>query len=64
MKKPKRPGRPKGSGKGIVHSRVFQMRVTTDFLRALDQCRKRQDDHPSRAEMLRRLVKKYAAESE
>ena len=32
------------------------MRVSEDFLRDLDELRKRQDDLPSRSEMIRRLV--------
>lgn len=36
--------------------RVFQMRVDDDFLRQLDDLRRIEDDLPSRAELLRRLV--------
>ena len=32
------------------------MRVSEDFLHDLDELRKRQDDLPSRSEMIRRLV--------
>ena len=35
---------------------VFQMRVDTAFGKQLDDLRKAQDDLPSRAEMIRRLV--------
>jgi hypothetical protein len=61
-KKSKRPvGRPRGTGKPLVQNRIFQMRVTLDFLRSLDALRKLQSDHPSRTEMIRRLVEKALA---
>jgi hypothetical protein len=44
-----------------VQNRIFQMRVTLDFLRSLDALRKLQSDHPSRTEMIRRLVEKAIA---
>ena len=46
------PGRPP-KGK---HDRLFQMRVSEQFLRIVDDWRRTQDDLPSRAEAIRRLV--------
>lgn len=37
-------------------TRIFQMRTDQEFTRQLDVVREREDDVPSRAEMLRRLV--------
>lgn len=34
----------------------FEVRLPTDFLRAVDQWRRRQDDIPNRSEALRRLA--------
>jgi hypothetical protein len=34
----------------------FEMRVTASFLKAIDEWRRRQDDLPTRAEAIRRLV--------
>ena len=46
------PGRPtKGR-----QDRPFQMRVSEEFLRLVDDWRRRQKDLPSRAEAIRRLV--------
>ena len=39
-----------------LKTKQLQMRVSEDFLRDLDELRKRQDDLPSRSEMIRRLV--------
>ena len=39
------------------------MRVSEDFLRDLDELRKRQDDLPSRSEMIRRLVEEALKEA-
>jgi hypothetical protein len=41
---------------GRVQDRPFQMRVTEEFLRTLDDWRRKQPDLPSRAESIRRLV--------
>ena len=46
------PGRP---SKGL-QDRPFQMRVSEEFLRTVDDWRRRQKDLPSRAEAIRRLV--------
>ena len=46
------PGRPTKS----PQDRPFQMRVSDEFLRVLDDWRRRQKDLPSRAEAIRRLV--------
>ena len=40
------------------------MRVSEEFLRDLDELRKRQDDLPSRSEMIRRLVEEALKKSE
>ena len=39
-----------------MKTKQLQMRVSEDFLSDLDELRKRQDDLPSRSEMIRRLV--------
>ena len=41
---------------GDHQDRPFQMRVSEDFLRVVDEWRRRQKDLPSRAEAIRRLV--------
>lgn len=41
--------------------KFFQMRTTDAFLRNVDVLRKREDDLPSRADMLRRLVDRSLA---
>lgn len=41
--------------------KVFQMRVSEDFLRLLDDWRRKQADLPSRAEAVRRLVERGIA---
>jgi hypothetical protein len=39
-------------------SHTFQMRVTNEWLAIIDDWRRKQDDLPSRAEAIRRLVEK------
>jgi len=46
------PGRPSTN----PQDRLFQMRVSDEFLRLVDDWRRRQKDLPSRAEAIRRLV--------
>jgi hypothetical protein len=41
---------------GRIQDRPFQMRVSEEFLRTLDDWRRKQPDLPSRAESIRRLV--------
>jgi predicted RNA-binding Zn-ribbon protein involved in translation (DUF1610 family) len=41
---------------GQIQDRSFHMRVSQDFLDALDKWRVKQQDKPSRAEAIRRLV--------
>ena len=45
-----------GRPPGRVQDRPFQMRVTEDFLKTIDKWRAKQEDEPSRAEAIRRLV--------
>jgi hypothetical protein len=45
-----------GRPPGRIQGRLFQMRVSDAFLRALDRWRSRAADKPSRAEAIRRLV--------
>ncbi|MDA9400521.1 hypothetical protein XH79_17455 [Bradyrhizobium sp. CCBAU 45389] len=45
-------GRPPGK----IQDRPFQMRASEEFLKAIDAWRRRQEDQPSRAEAIRRLV--------
>jgi hypothetical protein len=45
-----------GRTPGRVKDRPFQMRVTEAFLKAVDKWRLKQEDAPSRAEAIRRLV--------
>ena len=40
----------------LVNDRTFQMRVTEDFLREVDEWRRAQADIPGRSEAIRRLV--------
>lgn len=40
----------------LTNDKLFQMRTTADFLRRLDDWRRRQADLPSRSEAIRRLV--------
>jgi hypothetical protein len=51
-KKRRRRGRPSGR----TQDRPFQMRVSEQFLRMVDDWRRFQVDLPSRAEAIRRLV--------
>ena len=48
----KRRGRPPNR----THDRPFQMRVSEQFLRMVDDWRRTQVDLPSRAEAIRRMV--------
>jgi hypothetical protein len=45
-----------GRPPGRIQHRLFQMRVSDDFLRAVDRWRSKQEDEPSRAEAIRHLV--------
>ena len=45
-----------GRPPGRIQDRPFQMRVSADFLKSVDKWRAKQDDTPSRAEAIRRLV--------
>ncbi len=45
-----------GRPPGRVQDRLFQMRASEDFLEFVDKWRSKQDDKPSRAEAIRRLV--------
>ena len=45
-----------GRPPGRIQDRPFQMRVSADFLKRLDHWRRTQEDQPSRAEAIRRLV--------
>jgi hypothetical protein len=40
----------------LQNDKQFQMRVSEDFLRMIDDWRRKQPDLPSRAETIRRLV--------
>jgi hypothetical protein len=40
----------------LINDRPFQMRVSEEFLRKLDEWRRQQPDIPSRAESIRRLI--------
>lgn len=57
-KMPKMPNNPRGRGRPPkrIQDRPFQMRVSEQFLRTVDDWRRRQIDIPSRAEAIRRLV--------
>ena len=54
----KMPNKPRGRGRppNRIQDRPFQMRVSEQFLRTVDDWRRRQIDIPSRAEAIRRLV--------
>jgi hypothetical protein len=45
-------------GQGVVTEKTerFEMRVSTEFLKAVDQWRRQQPDQPSRAAAIRQLV--------
>jgi hypothetical protein len=45
-----------GRRPGRIQDRPFQMRVSESFLKTVDKWRARQEDKPSRAEAIRRLV--------
>jgi hypothetical protein len=45
-----------GRPPGRIQSAAFQMRVSPEFLKAVDKWRAKQEDKPSRAEAIRRLV--------
>jgi hypothetical protein len=40
----------------MANDRTFQMRTTDEFLRRIDDWRRFQEDLPSRAEAMRRLI--------
>jgi hypothetical protein len=40
----------------LKHDKVFQMRASEDFLRRIDDWRRKQPDLPSRAAAIRRLI--------
>lgn len=42
----------------LTNDRVFQMRASDEWLRRIDDWRRQQDDLPSRAEAIRRLVER------
>jgi hypothetical protein len=48
--------RPRGRPTKKAQDRPFQMRVSDDFFRAVDEWRRGQADLPSRAEAIRRMV--------
>jgi hypothetical protein len=41
---------------GLLRNHIFQMRVSREFLRSIDKWRKKQQDEPSRAEAIHRLI--------
>jgi hypothetical protein len=45
-----------GRPPGRIQDHPFQMRVSDAFLKAVDKWRAKQEDKPSRAEAIRRLV--------
>jgi hypothetical protein len=45
-----------GRPPGRLQDKQLQMRVSDEFLRAVDQWAEKQQDHPSRTEAIRRLV--------
>jgi hypothetical protein len=45
-----------GRPPGRIQVRAFQMRVSDEFLKAVDKWRAKQDDKPGRSEAIRRLV--------
>jgi hypothetical protein len=45
-----------GRPPGRIQDRPFQMRLSNEFLERLDEWRRKQPDHPSRAESIRRLA--------
>jgi metal-responsive CopG/Arc/MetJ family transcriptional regulator len=47
-----------GRPPGVIWDRPFQIRLTEEFLRRLDEWRREQEDLPSRSEAIRRLVER------
>jgi hypothetical protein len=45
-----------GRPPGRIQDRLFQMRVSDEFLKVVDKWRAKQEDEPSRAEAIRRLI--------
>ena len=45
-----------GRPPGRIQDHTFHMRASEDFLKAIDKWRAKQEDKPSRAEAIRRLV--------
>jgi hypothetical protein len=45
-----------GRPPGRIQSTPFQMRASAEFLKSVDKWRAKQEDKPSRAEAIRRLV--------
>jgi hypothetical protein len=45
-----------GRPPGRIQSTPFQMRLSPEFLKSVDKWRAKQEDKPSRAEAVRRLV--------
>jgi len=45
-----------GRPPGRIQDRPFQMRASEEFLRSVDKWRRKQEDRPSRAEAISRLV--------
>jgi hypothetical protein len=45
----------------LTHNRIFQMRVSAEFLALLDDWRRAQPDIPSRAQAVRNLVERAIA---
>ena len=52
MPKKAKRGRPRG----VKQDAIFQMRASKQFLRAVDEWRRKQTDLPPRSEAIRRLV--------
>jgi hypothetical protein len=50
-----------GRPPGRAQHRPFQMRASDNFLRSVDNWRRKQEDRPSRAEAIRRLVEQALA---
>src|SRR5689334_13510436 len=48
--------RPRGRPSKQIKDRLFQMRVSEQFLRTIDEWRREQSDLPPRAEAVRRMV--------
>lgn len=52
-----------GRPPGRIQDHPFQMRVSDKFLRSVDSWRRKQEDRPSRAEAIRRLVEAALADT-